>query len=221
MGQYYKVVNLDKKEVLHPHKFGDGLKLLEFGASGSGTMLGLAILLAVGNNRGGGDLYSDNPIIGSWSGNKIAIIGDYADDSDDWKGVTKTQEEYTEVYNALWGESKNEKPENIIEYKDISKEVVTALADDEYIKQSFLENATGSWGGENFSFLFTPEELATAKEKSVETNSKITETEFLNWQGSDNLGTGDLAKLLVEIANGEYTPEQLAKDVKVYAEGDK
>jgi hypothetical protein len=36
MGQYYLIVNLDKKQYLHPHRFGDGLKLLEFGASGGG-----------------------------------------------------------------------------------------------------------------------------------------------------------------------------------------
>lgn len=56
MGQYYFPVNIDKREYIHPHKFGDGLKLMEFGSSGSGTMLGLAILLASGNGRGGGDL---------------------------------------------------------------------------------------------------------------------------------------------------------------------
>ena len=79
MGQYYLVCNLDKKEYLHPHKFGDGIKLLEFGSSGSGTMCGLAILLSDGNNRGGGDLRSDNPIIGSWAGDRIVVAGGYAD----------------------------------------------------------------------------------------------------------------------------------------------
>lgn len=79
MGQYYKVANLDKKEILHPHKFDDGLKLGEFGCSSMGTMTGLAILLAVGNGQGGGDLRSDHPIIGSWAGNRIAIVGDYAE----------------------------------------------------------------------------------------------------------------------------------------------
>lgn len=54
MGQYYYVVNVTKRQFLHPHKFGDGLKLMEFGASGGGTMLGLAVLLADGNGRGEG-----------------------------------------------------------------------------------------------------------------------------------------------------------------------
>lgn len=79
MGQYYYIVNLDKKEFLHPHKFDDGLKLMEFGQSASGTLLGLTILLADGNNRGGGDIRSDDPLIGSWAGDRIVIAGDYAD----------------------------------------------------------------------------------------------------------------------------------------------
>lgn len=80
MGQYYLVVNLDKQQYLHPHRMGDGLKLMEFGSSADGTMMGLAVLLADGNGRGGGDLRSDHPIIGTWAGDRIVIAGDYADD---------------------------------------------------------------------------------------------------------------------------------------------
>lgn len=102
MGQYYYIVNLDKKQYLHPHKFDDGLKLMEFGQSAGGTLLGLTILLADGNGRGGGDLmcnkvrkardayikgkrkaqpnYEDNgDLVGSWAGDRIVIAGDYAD----------------------------------------------------------------------------------------------------------------------------------------------
>jgi len=56
MGQYYKVVNLDKRQTLNPNIFNDGLKLLEFGCSANGTMCALAVLTASGNGRGGGDL---------------------------------------------------------------------------------------------------------------------------------------------------------------------
>ena len=80
MGQYYLIVNLDKKQYLHPHRCGDGLKLLEFGCSATGTLTALAILLADGNGRGGGDLRSENPVIGSWAGDRIVIAGDYADE---------------------------------------------------------------------------------------------------------------------------------------------
>jgi len=79
MSQYYAVVNLDKSEYFFPHDFGDGAKLMEFGDSRSGTMLALAILLADGNGRGGGDLCSQRSIVGSWAGDRIVIAGDYAD----------------------------------------------------------------------------------------------------------------------------------------------
>ena len=80
MGQYYKIVNIKKKQYISPHTFGDGSKLMEFSMSANGVLAGLSILLADGNGRGGGDLNSDNPIVGSWAGDNIVITGDYADD---------------------------------------------------------------------------------------------------------------------------------------------
>ena len=79
MGQYYLACNLDKGQVLDPWTFGDGAKLVEFGASGGGLMTALALLLADGNNRGSGDLRSEDPLIGSWAGDRLVITGDYAD----------------------------------------------------------------------------------------------------------------------------------------------
>jgi hypothetical protein len=85
MGQYYLTVNLDKQQYLHPQCFGDGLKLLEFGTSACGTMAALSILLSDGNGRGSGDLHVpvDHPyagLVGSWTGDRIVVAGDYADD---------------------------------------------------------------------------------------------------------------------------------------------
>jgi hypothetical protein len=82
MGQYHLVVNADKRQFLHAHRLGDGLKLMEFGNSAGGVMTALAILLAVSNGRGGGDLNSESEIIGSWGGDRIAIVGDYAENQD-------------------------------------------------------------------------------------------------------------------------------------------
>ena len=79
MGQYYLLVNLDKREYLETHVFNDGSKLMEFGQSAGGVLLGLTILLVNGNGRGGGDICSDDPIIGSWAGDRIVFTGDYAD----------------------------------------------------------------------------------------------------------------------------------------------
>lgn len=81
MGQYWKPVNLDKKQFVNPHKLGTGLKLLEQ-LAGQGVGQALVILLAaMPEARGGGDLNED-PIIGSWVGDRVVLIGDYAEDGD-------------------------------------------------------------------------------------------------------------------------------------------
>jgi len=130
MGQYYLIVNLDKKQFLHPHKCGDGLKLLEFGCSANGTLTALAILLADGNNRGGGDLHSDHPIIGSWAGDRIVIAGDYADEG------RFTDDTARNLYCVA-----NE------EFMDISRQALRAMADDCYLAEEMKRNTT--WEGEH------------------------------------------------------------------------
>lgn len=128
MGQYYLVVNTDKGEYLHAHRFDDGLKLMEFGASGSGTMMGLAILLADGNGRGGGDLHSDDALIGSWAGDHIVITGDYADEGKfipedaEFPITDEYGDEYTLVNTNLYTYAG-------IKYEDISEKVITVLRD--------------------------------------------------------------------------------------------
>jgi hypothetical protein len=110
-GQYWIPVSLDRKEFVQPHKLGAGLKLWEQLAAHPGTGAALIILCAaMPQARGGGDLdLSENwhgperefpqhnitpgPMpesyatiakrtIGRWAGNRIALVGDYAEDSD-------------------------------------------------------------------------------------------------------------------------------------------
>jgi len=125
MGQYYLIVNVDKKEFLYPHEFNDGLKLLEFGSSTEGTLLALTVLLSDGCGRGGGDLRpnsyreglkkyleaceadrekmglpdceeDNSPLIGSWAGDRIVIAGDYADPEN---YLTKSEiKQFQEIY---------------------------------------------------------------------------------------------------------------------------
>lgn len=98
-------MNLDKQQYLHPHKFGDGLKLMEFGWSLSGTLLGLTVLLASackGGARGGGDIRSEDPLVGSWAGDRIAIVGDYYEVGDipqttDPEFYTTVREYYADI----------------------------------------------------------------------------------------------------------------------------
>jgi|688.fasta_scaffold119457_4 hypothetical protein len=111
MGQYFIPVNLDKKEYIDPHTLGTGLKLWEQLANWPGTGAALVVLCAAERGaRGGGDFdMEDNwhgperqfprdnmqpgPMpetyqtiaqrtIGRWAGDRIAIVGDYAVDSD-------------------------------------------------------------------------------------------------------------------------------------------
>lgn len=82
MGQYHYPVNLDKKQFIHPHKLGNGLKLWEMIAgatAGVGSAL-IVLLASHSNGQGGGDIETD-PIVGSWRGDRIAFVGDYDDAS--------------------------------------------------------------------------------------------------------------------------------------------
>lgn len=82
MGQYWKTVNLDKREFIFPHKLGGGMKLWEQVNNLPGTPVALFILTAaMPEPRGGGDL-KPHPAIGRWAGDRIVTIGDYAEDGD-------------------------------------------------------------------------------------------------------------------------------------------
>ena len=129
MGQYYKVVNTTKKQVMIPHSFGSGAKLMEFSSDRMSIMQGLAILLADGNGRGGGDLRSENPIVGSWAGDNIVVAGDYADignfvESDPLKTLYEVAETY----------------------EDISFKVIETLCDDSWWRQDYYDE----WKERNF-----------------------------------------------------------------------
>ena len=123
MGQYWFPVNLDKKEYINPHKLGSGLKLWEQLAASPGVGAALVILCAaMPEARGGGDLdldenwhgpertfpeYNVSPgpmpeeyqaiakrTIGRWAGNRIALVGDYAKDTDLFDG-------HSEMYGTV------------------------------------------------------------------------------------------------------------------------
>lgn len=81
MGQYHVLVNLSRREFVHPHSLGDLLKLREMANSQAGVGVALMVLLACSNGRGMGDFIED-PVVGRWAGDRIALVGDYAEDSD-------------------------------------------------------------------------------------------------------------------------------------------
>jgi hypothetical protein len=85
MGQYHVVVSLSSREFVHPHALGDGLKLVEQAGSGPGGVgSALIVLLAASNSYGGGDFCAPDPneVVGRWAGDRVAIVGDYAEPED-------------------------------------------------------------------------------------------------------------------------------------------
>lgn len=153
MGQYHLPVNLTKRQYLHPHRMGVGLKLLEQGVSVPGTTTGLFILLASSNNRGGGDLRSDREIIGSWAGDRIAVVGDYDDPHNLFEEAEITDEELRRaVAKMIDDDQYGPDPDvgSIISgmniyglsdtlFEDVSEAVLHAMLDDYYILRGYKE----------------------------------------------------------------------------------
>lgn len=81
MGQLHYIINLDKKEWFSARNMGRGAKLSEQAINGGGSAGALLLLLAATNGRGGGDVYPD-PLVGSWAGDRIAVIGEYVKEDD-------------------------------------------------------------------------------------------------------------------------------------------
>lgn len=86
MGQYWIPVNLTKREFVHPHRLGAGLKLWEQIHTHPGGVLTAVMLLCVAERepRGGGDFEVEGAegVIGRWAGGRIAWVGDYAERGD-------------------------------------------------------------------------------------------------------------------------------------------
>jgi len=136
MGQYHLIVNLDKKEFLHPHELGDGLKLREF-SSGGFSIQGLALLLASSNGFGGGDFYIDTEfshIPGRWAGDRIVIAGDY----DNVEG-SPGKNLFTDCFEG--------------KFQDISYQVLLALLSNEYEQEEVAKGE--GWHYENLREVYS------------------------------------------------------------------
>ena len=113
MGQYFMPVNYDKKQFLHPHKFGDGLKATEF-IGGRGTMSALGFLLASPLDQSGdfsmpNDMqmpYDSEQLAGSWAGDRIEILGDYHDETRPkehfYSCISQEIEEWKDISELMW-----------------------------------------------------------------------------------------------------------------------
>lgn len=120
MGQYFLVVNKDKKEYLMPHDFGSGLKFLEFTMDSCGVLTGLAHLLGQSSDPSGMG-GADSEITGRWIGDHVVIIGDYDE---------------SELYNTAYDT-----------YENISDKVICHMAKDEYVCEQMSHSMRWTGGG--------------------------------------------------------------------------
>ena len=92
MGQYFKLINYDKKEIVISWNIGGGAKLWEWCVNNTAGIF--PFLLRKSNEGGGGDIRKNYLTAGSWAGDRIALIGDYDESEDyqkagDWKNISK------------------------------------------------------------------------------------------------------------------------------------
>lgn len=115
MGQYFKAVNLDKREYVCPWCIGGGAKLWEWAANKQGAVF--TLLLRKSDEGGGGDFYGYrkgvdeggpircplSPIAGRWAGDRVALVGDY-DSSQLWGELSRYRnisQELVDEWNAF------------------------------------------------------------------------------------------------------------------------
>lgn len=128
MGQYWLPVNLDKKEFIHPHKLGSGLKLMEQAGTHPGTAIPLLLLVAACPvPRGGGDptiALEDEAIIGRWAGDRIALVGDYTEKDD-----LPAEFEADKIYDRCCGDEAEVEPghQSPSGWTDITDEVCACM----------------------------------------------------------------------------------------------
>ena len=110
MGQYHKLVNIDKKEQVISYPLG--LMAKQYEQTGTAGDFGdaLYLLLMTSPNRGGGDWELFPNLSGRWVGDRVIVLGDYTEDGD--------LPNYPNASKLYW-ESEN--------WKDISNEVAEAL----------------------------------------------------------------------------------------------
>ena len=141
MGQYHYLINLDKKQFVHPHQIGNGLKLKEQVGPEYSTATALVMLLAASSRdggRGGGDFRAAHPLVGAWVGDRVAFVGDYAEPEDipdcDAQGIYEKCSQAAEA-----GSDGNSNPENWTNISAQVREMMSAEFGIHYAGEGWLE----------------------------------------------------------------------------------
>lgn len=132
MGQYHGLFNLDKREMVFPHELGYGAKQWEHtGFKGSLSDV-LYALCAYKDARGGGDFGNDNGVFkGRWHGDRVAVIGDYAEIRDlpeAWHAAFVDHEYNGETHKVFNMVNQYEEGDTEPYFKDIGDEIRFCVA---------------------------------------------------------------------------------------------
>lgn len=96
MGQYFRAINISKREYVSPWEIGFGAKLWEWCANRSASIF--PYLLRKSSSGGGGDIHLDHPgYAGRWAGDEVYLIGDY----DETGLYQRTEMEFTNIAAGL------------------------------------------------------------------------------------------------------------------------
>jgi hypothetical protein len=132
MGQYHILVNLTKKQFVCPGGLGRGLKQVEHIDRVGQAMY---ILTMVPEGRGGGDILLEGgqnlTFIGSWLGDKIAIVGDYTVDKDlptfpNFGSIYRECSAQSNPIYDCWGMRRKSKDPNNV-WRDITADLVVEM----------------------------------------------------------------------------------------------
>jgi hypothetical protein len=76
VGQYHRLVNIDKQEWVDPHGLGLGSKQYEHTGCDASLADAMYVLTTTSPGEGGGD-FPFTEISGRWVGDRVMIVGDY------------------------------------------------------------------------------------------------------------------------------------------------
>ena len=113
MGQYFRLINYDKKEFIDPDKLGGGIKLWEWCANNATRIF--PFLLRKSTGFGGGDIQKDYKMAGHWAGDRIALVGDY----DESGNYDKAEKEFADISEQIRKDFND-----FIENKDLKIETI-------------------------------------------------------------------------------------------------
>ena len=95
MGQYFRLINYDKKEYIDPWDIWGLGKLWEWCANNQCRIL--PFLLRKSSEGGGGDIEKDYQTAGRWAKDRIALVGDY----DQSKDFDRAEKEFSNISHQV------------------------------------------------------------------------------------------------------------------------